>query len=682
MADTGLNAIAKYVTALSSLGIRLGSFVFLRWVNNTLCAGRPQMSDMLIRSVADTWPSLYVPSFIYNFTLTSPYEIVADELDLVAREAPVVEDDGDLDLGEDEYAVRIDENTELDVEETIVLEEKDLQPLRTLLTGLPSPTSLLLSALTFAINLALAAMVADLVFRGKYFHQAHDLSMARTGYVSDSSAKILVREPDSKEYPLFISYRYADPPYVNVAPGGMPHDSAWRSGGSIAWLDNSTDYTGTFTLNRLTSDTRFQWVVSNNHTGFFTTAPKPGRTSERAGTIGTFTFLHTSCLKNNFPYNPFAHTLSNSGLKHLANALQDIKAQFMLFLGDFIYIDVPRRHGSTAEDYRREYRQLYASPDWPAASKELPWIHTYDDHEVANDWSGNTTGIFAAANDPYEHYHISVNPPAARMGETYFSFTQGPATFFMLDTRRYRSPNDETNGTDPVTGDATKTMLGHQQLADLLDWLKRPEAPGVRWKVLVSSVPFTKNWWFGAQDTWRGYLGERQIILEAMWDVGLKGGVGVIVLSGDRHEFAATAFPPPPDGKEEIIGLGPIGIGANPLNPLLAPSSAGLRTRRKRWPLSATVHEFSASPLSMFYLPIRTYAESSTSEDYLSDVCIKYIPDGNSKFGAVSIGSPKTSDQSILHYRLFVDGVEAWSYTVTTPPDVGGGGRAKDAIWG
>ncbi|KAK3646134.1 hypothetical protein LTR56_008752 [Elasticomyces elasticus] len=682
MADTGLNAIAEYVTALSSLGIRLGSFVFLRWVNNTLCAGRPQMSDMLIRSVADTWPSLYVPSFIYNFTHTSPYEIVADELDIVAREAPVVEDDGDLDLGEDEYAVRVDENTELDVEETIVLEEKDSRPLRTLLTGLPSPTSLLLSALTFAINLALAAMVADLVYRGKFFHQAHDLSMARTGYVSDSSAKILVREPDAKEYPLFISYRYADPPYVNVAPGGMPHDSAWRSGGSIAWLDNSTDYTGTFTLNRLTSDTRFQWVVSNNHTGYFTTAPRPGHTSERAGTVGTFTFLHTSCLKNNFPYNPFAHTLSNSGLKHLANALQDIKAQFMLFLGDFIYIDVPRRHGSTAEDYRREYRQLYASPDWPAASKELPWIHTYDDHEVANDWSGNTTGIFAAANDPYEHYHISVNPPAARVGETYFSFTQGPATFFMLDTRRYRSPNDDTNGTDPITGDPTKTMLGHQQLADLLDWLKRPEAPGVRWKILVSSVPFTKNWWFGAQDTWRGYLGERQIILEAMWDVGLKGGVGVIVLSGDRHEFAATAFPPPPDGKEEIIGLGPIGIGANPLNPLLAPASAGLRTRRKRWPLSATVHEFSASPLSMFYLPIRTYAESSTSEDYLSDVCIKYIPDGNSKFGAVSIGSPKTSDQSILHYRLFVDGVEAWSYTVTTPPDVGGGGRAKDAIWG
>ncbi|KAK0899334.1 hypothetical protein LTR02_009734 [Friedmanniomyces endolithicus] len=667
MADYGLNEAATYATAISSLALRLGAYVFLRW------PFPPAILALL---------AVYIPSFIYNFVHTSPYEVVADKLDIVARQPPAADEDATWRRKVGEPA-NLDHGPELEVEETIVSEERDAQPLKTLLTGLPSPTSLLLSALSFIINLALVAMVCDLTWRGTFFHQSHDLSMARTGYVADTSARVLVREPDARQYPILISYRYADPPYMGVAAGGAPHDSAWKSGGSINWLDNSTDFTGTFTLNRLTSDTRYQWVVSNNHTGFFTTAPRPGHTSERVGTVGTFTFLHTSCLKNNFPYNPFSHTLSNAGLKHLATALQGVKAQFMLFLGDFIYIDVPRRHGSKVEDYRREYRQMYASPDWPAASRELPWIHTYDDHEFANDWDGNTTGVFAAANDPYQHYHISVNPPAARKGETYFSFTQGPASFFILDTRRYRSPNDATNGTDPITGDATKTMLGRQQLSDLLAWLKRPESPGVRWKVVVSSVPFTKNWWFGAQDTWRGYLGERQIILEAMWDVGLKGGTGVIVLSGDRHEFAATAFPPPPDGKEEIIGLGPIGIVANARNdPILAPISAGLRTRRKRWPLSATVHEFSASPLSMFYLPIRTYTESSTSEDYLSDVCIKYIPDGNSKFGAVSISSPATSDQSILHYRLFVDGVEAWSYTVTTPPDVGGGGRAKDAIWG
>ena len=128
-------------------------------------------------------------------------------------------------------------------------------------------------------------------------------------------------------------------------------------------------------------------------------------------------------------------------------------------------------------------------------------------------------------------------------------------------------------------------MLGEQQLTDLLAFLKKPEPKGVRWKIVVSSIPFTKNWRVNSMDTWAGYLNERQKLLEAMWDVGLRGGCGVVILSGDRHEFAATAFPPPLGG---------------------------------RWPVSATVNEFSTSPLSQFYLPVHTYWQ--TDDD---DITIK-----------------------------------------------------------
>lgn len=380
----------------------------------------------------------------------------------------------------------VDPGRELVVEEGIELEEKDPQVLRTLLTGLPSPTSLAWSAITFLINAALVAMVADLVWRAHYFYPSHDLSMARVGYVSDTTAKLLIREPNATHFPIFASYRLADEPIYG--------DDAWKSAGSIDWLDDRTDFTGTFALTKLRPDTRYQYTVSTNHTGFFTTAPRIGQISTRAEKGDVFTFVHSSCIKLNFPYNPLSHPLSAPGLRYLAQTASDLKAQFMLFLGDFIYIDVPRRKGVDLETYRRDYRQVYASPDWPEAAKDLPWIHVYDDHEIANDWSANTTAPFLAANDPYEHYQISVNPPAAREGETYFTFTQGPATFFMLDTRRYRSPNDATNGSDPITGEATKTMLGHTQLADLLEWLRRPEPSGVKWKIVISSVPFTKNW--------------------------------------------------------------------------------------------------------------------------------------------------------------------------------------------
>lgn len=250
----------------------------------------------------------------------------------------------------------------------------------------------------------------------------------------------------------------------------------------------------------------------------------------------------------------------------------------MLFLGDFIYIDVPKRFGTDIETYRRHYRQVYGSPDWQSVSQNLSWIHVLDDHEISNDWDGNTTGVYNAAVEPYRIYQTNANPPAARKAgtydtlrkdATYFEFTEGPATFFMMDTRSYRSSEDlPVNSTE-------KSMLGTEQLDDLLDFLRRPVPKGVKWKIVASSIPFTKNWRVNGGDTWGGYLAERRVILEAMWDVGAAGnGVGVVVLSGDRHEFAATAFPPPKDG---------------------------------RWPVAATVHEFSTSPLNQFYIPIKSY---------------------------------------------------------------------------
>lgn len=162
-----------------------------------------------------------------------------------------------------------------------------------------------------------------------------------------------------------------------------------------------------------------------------------------------------------------------------------------------------------------------------------------------------------------------------RRTATYFEFSQGPASFFMMDTRKYRDKNSlPANSTE-------KTMLGAEQLTDLLAYLARPEPKGVRWKIVASSIPFTKNWRVNSLDTWAGFLHERQIILEAMWDVGLRGGVGIVIVSGDRHEFAATAFPPPSGG---------------------------------RWPVSATVNEFSTSPLSQFYLPTPTYFQNDDED--------------------------------------------------------------------
>jgi len=225
----------------------------------------------------------------------------------------------------------------------------------------------------------------------------------------------------------------------------------------------------------------------------------------------------------------------------------------------------------------------------------------------------------------------------------------------MLDTRRYRTHPEETenNGTaKPLYGssssasqapDYAPSMLGPMQLEALLAFLRAPEHPNVHWKIVASSVPFTKNWRFGTSDTWGGFPTERKQILNAMHYAEEALSVRVVILSGDRHEFAAIRFPPDP------------GMNAQTVRATDDQTS------------DVGPHEFSVGPLSMFYLPFRTFKQIDDE-----DVALAYFPDGNSKLGVVNIRpvteqSAGTFTRSELEYTLYIDGSSVWNYKLTSP---------------
>ncbi|MCJ1313202.1 hypothetical protein MMC25_006879 [Agyrium rufum] len=652
------------VTTASSTALRISAFIFLRWIPGHHFP--PIVTASLI-------------TYLFSFSLAAEANKEDDEdggspeeetvEGVVTRSAARngdVKEIGALDKIADgiKAASKKTAGVSLDtrISEAVAMDES-AAIFKTLWLGIPHATSHAWNAMALAINISIAFMVTDFIYRGPYLYPSNDLAFSKVGYVSDTSAKILVREPDTAQLPIYISYRELCKVTGLPDPNTPPYP--WkRYPEPIYWLTNETDYTSAITLSQLSSSTEYEYIVSSLTSPpiKFTTAP-----SASSSASSHITFLSSSCLKPHFPYSPFSHPLSIPGLSllrtHVLPQLSTLsvpKPSFMLFLGDFIYIDVPRRLGFDVSTYRSEYRRVYASPDWTALDPlSLPWLHVLDDHEIANDWDANTTAPYPAALDPWTHYQHSTNPPPARVGKTYFTFTHGPASFFMMDTRRFRTP--EFSPTDAFSTD--KSMLGEEQLSDLLKWLSAPaNSPSVRWKFVVSSIPFTRNWRFGTQDTWGGYLAERSVILRAMWDAMSHPHrpVGVVVLSGDRHEFAATAFPPPISGTD-----------------------AG------KWDASqATVYEFSTSPLSMFYLPVRTYREDSASEanemdqgNWGRDVCIKYLPDGNSKVAAVEVENVGEG-RSVLKFRLFVEGKEEWSTILLSPePGKGRSGRGAEGIW-
>jgi alkaline phosphatase D len=248
--------------------------------------------------------------------------------------------------------------------------------------------------------------------------------------------------------------------------------------------------------------------------------------------------------------------------RHIAQAAPDLVA----FLGDYIYEwgayslrhpDTARRRDEsfTLAGYRARYAQYKSDVDLQAAHHAAPWLLTWDDHEVANDYSPTRDELLspdfirrrAAAYQAYfEHQPL-------RTQRLYQRYDWGQlARFHMLDTRQYRSPQAcqpaGRGGSSSVyrracaaLADPRRSMLGSEQEQWLTMGLKESNA---RWNIVaqqtlmaqMSQVALAKagdgRFW---SDGWDGYAAARGRLLDA-----LRGARNPLVLSGDVHTFFAA----------------------------------------------------------------------------------------------------------------------------------------------
>ncbi len=247
---------------------------------------------------------------------------------------------------------------------------------------------------------------------------------------------------------------------------------------------------------------------------------------------------------------------------------------FVFHSGDYIYEGASRqnrghevvRHQAGGEcmtlaDYRRRYGLYKSDADLRAAHAAFPFVVTFDDHEVANNWAadmdsrGTPRAQFlarrAAALQAY-YEHLPLRRPQRPRGphmRLHRSFLWGGLLrFFALDTRSYRADQpcgDRLRERCPGDSDPRATMLGAAQETWLRDRLARSAAA---WNVLGQQVrmaeldmdpdPALARY---DMDKWDGYRVPRARLLRFL---GAARIANPVVLSGDIHRHMAADLVP------------------------------------------------------------------------------------------------------------------------------------------
>jgi len=246
----------------------------------------------------------------------------------------------------------------------------------------------------------------------------------------------------------------------------------------------------------------------------------------------------------------------------------DDNVDLVVHVGDYIYEyesgggrDAVRGDGSgetrTLDNFRARYALYKSDANLQAAHAMCPWLVTWDDHEVANDYAGNEsyeqsgeeflTRRAAAYRAYYEHMPLrrSAIPVGPHMQLHMQSNYGNLVQIHMLDSRQHRSPLG-CRGAEDEGGPGARcaslfanerTKLGQHQEALVNAALSTSKA---RWNVLAQGTPMAHvdldpgEGVAYRRDSWDGYPAARQRLLDTLANTNASNPV---VIDGDIHAF-------------------------------------------------------------------------------------------------------------------------------------------------
>ena len=245
-----------------------------------------------------------------------------------------------------------------------------------------------------------------------------------------------------------------------------------------------------------------------------------------------------------------------TAFEHLAAENPDL----VLHLGDYIYEGSARprvraHQGgelTSLDDYRNRYALYRTDRDLQNAHAACPWIVTWDDHEVDNNYAAEISeqqGVrpdaflerrAAAYQAYYEHMPLrAAQIPRGPSMTLYRRLNFGRlAQFDVLDTRQYRTDQpcgDRTKPPCEATSDPAATLLGPRQRDWLLNGL---ESSPALWNVLAQQIMMARvdrepgEGIRYSMDQWSGYDAERDRLMGFFGEGRARNPV---VITGDIH---------------------------------------------------------------------------------------------------------------------------------------------------
>lgn len=242
---------------------------------------------------------------------------------------------------------------------------------------------------------------------------------------------------------------------------------------------------------------------------------------------------------------------------HLGDYLYEYGSGDFTAGGTVVRRTEPPHETLTLADYRIRHAQYKTDPDLQALHASVPWIITWDDHEVANDmWSGGAENHTPGAEGDFRARVAAARQAYAEWmpvrldgdGRIYRRLRYGDLfELSMLDLRTYRS--EQAGGT--AADDEDRTIAGADQLAWLTEGLVSSTAI---WKLVGNPVMISRldvgtlpawlvpplaeligvpqNGVVLNVDQWDGYNADRERLVDELREHGTKD---VVFLTGDIH---------------------------------------------------------------------------------------------------------------------------------------------------